>query len=60
MKKLSLLVIICGFFAATSVFGQNPWSGSSLTGNTHRDGNVGIGLSTPTALLHLKVKLFQD
>jgi hypothetical protein len=31
-----------------------PWSGTLLTGNTHRIDNVGIGLTTPTHLLHLE------
>jgi hypothetical protein len=31
-----------------------PWSGTALTGNTHRLDNVGIGLSGPTHLLHLE------
>jgi hypothetical protein len=53
MKKLSFLVMMCSFFAATSVFGQSPWSGSSLNGNTYRNGNVGIGQSSPSALLHI-------
>ena len=54
MKKLVLTLMICSFFAATSVFGQQPWSGSNLAGNSYRVGNVGIGESSPTALLHIK------
>jgi len=54
MKKLVFLLIICSFFAATSVFGQQ-WSGSSNTnGNINRDGNVGIGISTPASRLDIK------
>jgi len=30
------------------------WSGSSLNGNTYRNGKVGIGLNSPSALLHIK------
>ncbi|NJN76993.1 MAG: hypothetical protein HC803_00585 [Saprospiraceae bacterium] len=36
-----------------TMFGQT-WNGNSLNGNTYRNGNVGIGESSPTALLHLK------
>jgi hypothetical protein len=37
MKKLSFLLMMCSFFAATSVFGQQ-WSGSgSISGNLYRN-----------------------
>ncbi|MFK7949722.1 MAG: hypothetical protein AB8G11_19170 [Saprospiraceae bacterium] len=52
MKKLFFTLMIFSFFAVTGVFGQ--WSGSSLNGNTYRNGKVGIGQSSPTALLHIK------
>jgi hypothetical protein len=46
MKKLSLLLIVCSFFAATSVFGQSSWSGSSLASTAYRTGKTAIGLTT--------------
>jgi hypothetical protein len=54
MKKLLLLLMMCSFFAATNVFGQQ-WNGSgSISGNLYRNGNVGIGESSPSTLLHIK------
>jgi hypothetical protein len=45
MKKLSLLLILCSFFAATNVFGQQ-WNGSgSISGNLYRNG--GLSQETP-------------
>ena len=45
--------MICSLFAATSVFAQT-WSGSSLNGNTYRNGNVGLEVSNPYARLEIK------
>jgi hypothetical protein len=43
MKKLVLTLMICSFFAATSVFAQQ-WNGvSNGNGGIYRLGNVGIG-----------------
>jgi hypothetical protein len=54
MKKLSFLLMMCSFFAATSVFGQQ-WSGSgSISGNLYRNGNVGLQVSSPYARLDIK------
>ena len=54
MKKLVLTLIICSFFAATSVLGQQ-WSGpDNTTGSINRSGNVGIGISTPVSRLDIK------
>ena len=54
MKKLVLTLIICSFFAATSVFGQQ-WLGPDNTiGSINRSGNVGIGISTPVSRLDIK------
>jgi hypothetical protein len=54
MKKLSFLLMICSFFAATSVFGQQ-WNGAqNSTGAINRNGLVGIGIGNPTAQLHIK------
>ena len=54
MKKLVLTLIICSFFAATSVFGQQ-WRGpDNTTGSINRSGNVGIGISTPVSRLDIK------
>jgi hypothetical protein len=40
MKKLSLLLMLCSFFAATNVFGQQ-WNGSgSISGNLYRNGGL--------------------
>jgi hypothetical protein len=57
MQNLSVIKIVsCLMFVA--VFFPNhlaaQWSGSSLNGNSYRNGNVGIGLSSPSALLHIK------
>jgi hypothetical protein len=49
MKKLSLLLILCSFFAATSVFGQQ-WNGSgSISGNLYRNG--GLSQETPQIMV---------
>jgi hypothetical protein len=56
MKKLSLLLILCSFFAATSVFAQT-WSGSSLNGNTYREGRVAIGYPSPGPIPTPQAKL---
>jgi hypothetical protein len=51
------LILICLFATACyhNVLAQTvPWSGTALTGNTHRIDNVGIGLTSPTHLLHLE------
>jgi len=54
MKKLSLLLMLCSFFAATNVFGQQ-WNGSgSISGNLYRNGNVGLQVSSPYARLDIK------
>lgn len=46
--------MMCSFFAATSVFGQQ-WSGSgSISGNLYRNGNVGLQVSSPYARLDIK------
>ena len=48
--------MICSFFAATSVFGQQ-WNGPSNTGSEiYRTGFTGIGTTNPDALLHLKTE----
>jgi hypothetical protein len=53
MKKLSFLVMICSFFAATSVFGQQ-WNGANnSTSSIYRNGNVGLGMPYPTSQLHI-------
>jgi hypothetical protein len=43
MKKLLLLLMMCSFFAATSVFGQQWGGASNANGGIYRLGNVGIG-----------------
>lgn len=51
MKKNSLLLslfLFSFFFKA-----EAQWSGSTLSGNTYRTGNVGIGISSPQQLLTL-------
>jgi hypothetical protein len=54
MKKLVLTLIVCSFFAATSVFGQQ-WNGAqNSTGAIDRNGNVGIQVSNPYARLDIK------
>jgi hypothetical protein len=51
MLKKVLKLSIGLFIIGSSSFGQT-WDGSTLpTGNTYRDGNVGIGTSTPAAKL---------
>jgi hypothetical protein len=53
MKKLSLLLIVCSFFAATTVFGQQ-WNGANnSTSSIYRNGNVGLGMPYPTSQLHI-------
>lgn len=54
MKKLNLALMFCCVFMTATVFGQQ-WNGSSsINGDVYRNGEVGIGQSTPTALLHIK------
>jgi hypothetical protein len=52
MLKKSLKIGIVLFLIGNGLFAQ--WSGSTTTtGNTYRDGNVGIGTTTPTNNLHI-------
>jgi hypothetical protein len=52
MLKKTLKITVAFFFIGSSSFAQ--WGGSTtITGDTYRNGNVGIGTTTPRALLSL-------
>jgi hypothetical protein len=51
MLKETLKIGIVLFLIGNGSFAQ--WSGSALTGDTYRVGNVGIGTTTPRAILSL-------
>lgn len=53
-KLRLILFYLMATFSYHIGLAQVPWSGTALTGNTHRLDNVGIGLTTPAHLLHLE------
>ncbi len=51
MKTLSILIVVLFILEVFNAQAQQTWSGTSLDGNTFRNGYVGIGTNSPPSLL---------
>jgi len=49
-----LLLAISAIALSNAALAQTPWTGTTLSGDSYRTGNVGIGISNPTAPLEVK------
>jgi hypothetical protein len=53
-NKIKIFALAISAFAlSNAAMAQAPWTGTSLTGDSYRTGNVGIGTSTPEKGLHI-------